>query len=229
MKPVRGAKRRELSPRRVATAPRARLEVDERRAQLLAVGMEVFSTRSYDDVSIDELARAAGISKGLLYHYFPTKRDFYVATVREGASQLLDLTVAVDATTPLERLNAGMDAYLDYVDRHGTAYVALMRGGVGSDPEVARIVDRTRETFCARLVEGVPIDAPSPLVKAALRGWVGFVEAMSLDWVERRTIGRQELRDVVIGVLLHTIQLATGAPLVPVLHASPSTPTRHET
>jgi AcrR family transcriptional regulator len=189
MKPVRGAKRRELSPRRVATTPRARLEVDERRAQLLAVGMQVFSTRSYDDVSIDELARAAGISKGLLYHYFPTKRDFYVATVREGASQLLDLTVAVDATTPLERLNAGMDAYLDYVDRHGTAYVALMRGGVGSDPEVA----------------------------------------MSLDWVERRTIGRQELRDVVIGVLLHTIQLATGAPLVPVIHASPSTLTRHET
>ncbi len=211
MKSPRGAKRRATSVRRVSLPPRARLEVDERRAQLVAVGIAIFSTRSYDDVSIDELARAAGISKGLLYHYFPTKRDFYVATVREGASQLLDLTVAVGATTALERLYAGVDAYLDYVERHGPAYSALLRGGIGADPEVARIVDRTREAFCARLVEGVPFEAPSALVKAALRGWIGFVEGMSLDWVERRSVSRTALRDLVIGVLLHAVDLATKA------------------
>ena len=62
--------------------PRARLEVDERRAQLMKLGIELFAARAYDEVSIDELSRMAGISKGLLYHYFPTKRDFYVATVQ---------------------------------------------------------------------------------------------------------------------------------------------------
>ncbi len=75
------------SSRRVASATkleptRARLDVEERRKQLVALGNELFSKRTYDEVSIDELARAAGISKGLLYHYFPTKRDFYIATVR---------------------------------------------------------------------------------------------------------------------------------------------------
>ena len=71
---------------------RARLDVDERRRQLVELGLDLFGSRSYDEVSIDELAAAAGISKGLLYHYFPTKRDFYVATVREAAAQLVART-----------------------------------------------------------------------------------------------------------------------------------------
>src|SRR5580765_6635428 len=89
-RPAKVAKTKRRAP--PAAAPRARLEVDERRAQLVALGVELFAARSYDEVSIDELARAAGISKGLLYHYFPTKRDFYVATVEEGATQLLART-----------------------------------------------------------------------------------------------------------------------------------------
>src|SRR5690242_4164925 len=68
---------------------RVRLDVDERRAQLVALGLAEFGTRTYDDVSIDLIAQAAGISKGLLYHYFPTKRAFYVACVREAAARLL--------------------------------------------------------------------------------------------------------------------------------------------
>ena len=76
-----------------ATSPpvvRARLDVDARRRQLLALGTALFGSRPYDEVSIDEVARTAGISKGLLYHYFPTKRDFYVATVREAAAELVE-------------------------------------------------------------------------------------------------------------------------------------------
>ena len=72
----------------MATAKRSRLTVDERREQLVRLGVDIFSERPYDEVSIDEIAAAAGISKGLLYHYFPSKRDFYVAVVRHGAAQL---------------------------------------------------------------------------------------------------------------------------------------------
>src|SRR5215469_2622841 len=88
-------------------APRSRLDVDERRRQLVSLGLELFSTRAYDAVSIDELAREAGISKGLLYHYFPTKRDFYVATVREAAQQLLSRTSTPEHLDPLERVRVG--------------------------------------------------------------------------------------------------------------------------
>ncbi|HZU82799.1 MAG TPA: hypothetical protein VE987_07780, partial [Polyangiaceae bacterium] len=147
----------------------------------------------------------------LLYHYFPTKRHFYVATVREASRQLRDRTATPAAMEPLQRLRAGLDAYLDYVLRHGPAYEALLRSGVGADAEVTRIVDETREAFCARLVEGSPVDANSPLVRVALRGWVGFVEASTLEWLaKRRTIRRAAMRDMLVQVLLGAVQTAAS-------------------
>src|SRR5687767_328836 len=94
---------------------RIRLENDQRRAQLLALGVQAFSERTYDDVSIDDIAKAAGISKGLLYHYFPTKRDLYLAGLRATAAELIASTTAATsdmAMPPLERMRAGLDAYL---------------------------------------------------------------------------------------------------------------------
>ena len=146
----------DVPPRRAALRaepPRVRLDVDERRRQLVKLGIELFSERTYDEVSIDELAQEAGISKGLLYHYFPTKRHFYVETVREAARQLLERTATAEGMEPLERLRAGLDAYVDYVSKHGKPYHALLRSGVGADAEVTKIVDETRDAFCARLVE----------------------------------------------------------------------------
>ena len=187
---------------------RARLEVDERRAQLVTLGIDLFAARAYDEVSIDELARAAGISKGLLYHYFPTKRDFYIATVQEASRQLLDLTATSTELPPLDRLRGGLDAYLDYVDAHALAYAALMRGGVGSDPEVSRIIDDTRAKMCDRLLLELPDVTPTPLIRTAVRGWLGFCEATSLDWIERRAVGRHQIRDLMFEVLLATIPIA---------------------
>jgi AcrR family transcriptional regulator len=203
-------------PARRATARqqepvRARLDVEERRRQLVALGLELFSARAYDEVSIDELAAAAGISKGLLYHYFPTKRDFYVATVRAAAAQLLELTDMPSQGDHAERLRSGLDAYLDYVVAHAGSYSALLRSGVGADAEVARIVDQTRETLCARLVEGLPIEARSPKVRLALRGWLGFVEAATLDWLDaKRKVSRESLRDLLGAVLLRAIETAVA-------------------
>src|SRR5205823_14099933 len=123
---------------------RTRLDVDERRAQLLALGISIFSERPYDDVSIDDLAAAAGVSKGLLYHYFRTKRDFYVAAIEQASEQLLAQTMTSRDLPPEERLRISLETYLDFVERHGQAYVALMRGGIGADPEVAKLLDKTR-------------------------------------------------------------------------------------
>src|SRR3954453_11641873 len=98
----------------MAASRRARLSTDARRDQLVAVGVDIFSERPYDEVSIDGIAAAAGISKGLLYHYFPSKRDFYVAVVRHGAAQLEAATVIAEAASPEEGFVAGLDRYLDY-------------------------------------------------------------------------------------------------------------------
>jgi AcrR family transcriptional regulator len=194
-----------------AQPQRARLDVDERRKQLVALGLSLFSERTYDDVSIDELAQAAGISKGLLYHYFPTKRDFYVATVREAARQLLERTAPEEGVHSIEGLRANLDAYIDYVARHAKPYQALLRSGVGADAEVAAIVDETREAVCARLVHGAAVDADAPMVRLALRGWIGFVEAATLEWLDRRPrVPRDALRELMVRVLIEAVQ-ATSA------------------
>jgi AcrR family transcriptional regulator len=122
----------------MVAARRARLSTEARRQQLVALGVEMFSERPFDDVSIDDIAVSAGISKGLLYHYFPSKRDFYVAVVRHSADEMEAITETDPQLAPLERLSVGLDRYLDYVDTHARGYATVLRAGIGSDPEWPR-------------------------------------------------------------------------------------------
>lgn len=188
-------------------SPRARLEVDERRAQLLDLARKIFSENAYDEVSIDSIAAAAGISKGLLYHYFPTKRDFYVAALREIAQQLLQETFPHSQEPSVdERVSRGIETYLSFVERRGAAYVALMRGGIGSDPEIASVLEETRAVFLARIVEQLPPALDTALARTAMRGWIGFVEATSLDWVEHRALPIQSLVELLRTMLFEAMK-----------------------
>lgn len=198
-------------------------ERDRRRDQLVAVGLQLFSSRPYDTVSIDEIAQAAGMAKGLLYYYFPSKRDFYVAVIRSAADQLRSLTRPDEGLPPLERLRQGLDAYLDHVETHARGYATLLRGGIGSDDEVREIVDRTRATLLERALGGIPLRGePSPALRLAVRGWIGFVEGASLDWLDRRDLDRERLRDLLLHAFVTTLEAASrvdpavrldGAPL----------------
>lgn len=226
---ARGARRPGRREARAGRSePRTRLDVDERRTQLVELGLEHFGERAYDDVSIDAIAEAAGVSKGLLYHYFPTKRAYYAATIREAASRLVASTETDDAAPPMVRLHAGLDAYLGYVKVHAKAYATLMRSGVGVDPEIARIVDETRALFVERLTSGF-VEEPmpgvdragyasgilgSPIVRLALRGWVGFAEAASLGWTEAIAAGapapaQEEVRALLANALMEIVRSAT--------------------
>lgn len=176
---------------------------DARRAQLLTLGLEMFSARSWDEVQIEDVARAAGISKGLLYHYFSTKRAFYAEVVREAARQLLEMSDTPGTMAPLERLTTGLERYLDFAERHAPAYVTLMRGGIGSDPVVAAIVEDTRKALLAWLLRAIGGDGDlSPVLRLTMRGWLGFVEATSIDWLEGRELRRDELIALWTRVLL---------------------------
>jgi AcrR family transcriptional regulator len=188
-------------------ASRERLEPDVRRAQILSIGLSMFSHRSYDDVSIDEIAQAAGISKGLTYHYFPTKRDLYVAALGSIAEELLERTVTPATMPPEERVRHSLQTYLDFVELHGATYGALISGGIGSDSQVAAILDNTRSTFVDRLVEDHPRELVTPILRLGLRGYIGFVEAAAMTWAAKRTkpVKREELVTFLTAVLFDVV------------------------
>jgi AcrR family transcriptional regulator len=199
----------------MATAKRSRLTVDERRQQLVRLGVEIFSERPYDEVSIDGIAAAAGISKGLLYHYFPSKRDFYVAVVRHGAAELEAATMIGAAATPEEGLVAGLDRYLDYVEEHASGFAAVLGAGIGSDPTVRGIVEDVRRAMADRILDNLdrrvePPVRPTPAVRIAVRGWVGFAEAASLDWLAHQEVSREQLRDLLAATLEAAVTAAVG-------------------
>lgn len=198
---VRGAPR---SKRRV------RLETDQRRAQLLALARKAFSDRAYDEVSIDDLAREAGISKGLLYHYFPTKRDLYIAGLSEIANELVEAVTSIRTDlAPIERVRHGLEAYLDFITRHARAFVSLMRGGIGSDPEVADVVEGVRRRMFETFLQDSPFAsllADDPKLRLTIRGWLGFVETTSIDWCGDPQISREELRELLVSVLFEILR-----------------------
>lgn len=188
-----------------------RLGVEDRRARLIAVGLGQFATRAYEEISMDDLARAAGISKGLLYHYFASKHDYYVAVLDHAARRLVsETTPDARSLPPIERLRSGLGTYLDFVDGHGPAFIALMRGGIGSDRDIAAILERTRAAFVDRILEDLPEGLDSPLLRTALRGWIGFVEAVAIEWILKRPVSKDELIGMISLALLAAVQGTTG-------------------
>lgn len=204
MPPRRATKPTTRRPAR-ARPRRVRLDNEQRRAQLLGLAKSAFSDRSYDEVSIDDIAREAKISKGLLYHYFPTKRDLYVAGLREIAGDLVTAVTSVSPLlAPIDKARAGLDAYLDHITRHNRAYVSLMRGGIGSDPEVAEVIESVRGQMFETFLKDqpfAPVLAGNPRFQTAVRGWIGFVERAVLDWCVHAQLDRTELRELLVAIL----------------------------
>ena len=197
-------------------AVRTRLSVDARREQLIALGEELFSARPFDEISIDDIAARAEISKGLLYHYFGSKRDFYVAVVRSGVATLREVTAVSSSVPEPERTRRSLDAYLAYVEAHAAGYLRLVGSGGAADPEIAAIIDALRQEFVDRALQGLrraDAGAPTPLLRSALRGWVGMVEGASIDWVAHRDVPRDTLRELLERSLASTVRAALeGAP-----------------
>jgi AcrR family transcriptional regulator len=182
-----------------------------RRSELLHRGRELFAHRAYDELSIDDIAGAAGVAKGLLYYYFGSKRGFYVAVIEEAARELRERTETDPALPPAERLTRALDAYLGYVEEVSEGYRAFMAGGVGSDPEVRAILSRERAQVAALVTEGLTGSREMrPALRTALEGWLSFIEGVSLDWLARRDLDRVAVRTLLLRALAGAVAAATA-------------------
>jgi AcrR family transcriptional regulator len=197
----------------VSSPAYTRLENDERRRRLLDLGARLFTEHAYDEISMSQIARAAGISKALLYHYFPSKRDYFVATLAGGAEELRARVEPDPALPPAQALAASVDAYLAWIEENADAYEKLFRSA-GAVPEVRELVDGIRTATADRIVEGLDA-AYNPRARTAVRGWLWFMDGACLDWIAHRDIERAELQGLLLGTLAGAlmsagVQLATG-------------------
>jgi len=194
----------------VAEPAYTRLPVGERRSRLLDLGVSLFSQHSYDELSMAEIARQAGISKALLYHYFPGKQEYFEATLAQAAAALGEITEPDPDLEPIEALTQSVDAFLAWIDGNETAYRKLMQSA-GSAPGVRALIDDVRDRTATRILEGIGA-AGQPKSRAAARGWLWYMDGVILDWLEHRDIDRTELRDLLVGSLAGALAAAAASP-----------------
>ena len=140
-----------------------------------------------------DVANEAGASRPLAYHYFSTKGELYRATVRSAADELREVTRPDPSLPTGPRMRAALDAHLEWIEKNSLAYRAIIQGGISSDDEVQAIVEASRNETVQRLAHAFGFADPSPAERIALRGWVGYLEAASLEWLTTTAVSRAHL------------------------------------
>ncbi|MFG3131980.1 TetR/AcrR family transcriptional regulator [Streptomyces tendae] len=177
--------------------------VEERRQQLIGVALDLFSRRSPDEVSIDEIASAAGISRPLVYHYFPGKLSLYEAALQRASDDLAARFVEPHQGPLGARLLRVMGRYFDFVDEHGPGFSALMRGGpavtaggacsMSTASTTNALVDSVRQAAYVQILSHLDVTEPPARLELVVRSWISLAESTALLWLDGRRIPRAEL------------------------------------
>jgi AcrR family transcriptional regulator len=178
----------------------SRRSAGDRRAQLVEIGLELLPTTPVQELTIDEVARRAGISRSLLFHYFPSKRDYFTAVTRAAADLLWEHLMPAPGEPPDEQVAGMLDRYVGWVETYRESYLAFVRGASGGDPWVAEVYESTR----ARLVDVAlaALELPDdPLRRQLVQAWFAFTEDLVGEWAREPTLTRPQLLRLLRDVL----------------------------
>ena len=181
----------------------------DRRAAIMRTAARLFADRPYDVLSMDEIAAAADVAKGLIYYYFDSKRGLFLAVIEDAAGHLAALAEEFGDLSPVERLTRTLDGFLCWADTHRAAFHTITSGGIGVDAEVTALHRRVRSGLLAALSQGVTgRPTPSPALRIALEGWLSFVEGATTSWLAESDMPRHDVRDLAVRVLAGTLKAA---------------------
>jgi AcrR family transcriptional regulator len=181
--------------------------VDTRREQLLRAGVELLSVRTPDEISVDDVARSAGISRGLLYHYFEDRDAFVVAVLEQASDELREALRGDRRLGGRESVEVAIDAFIDFAEAHAAGFRAVLTGGA-VNRRVAALIEDTRERDLDAFVAGVATTTGDPeaarrskVLRAALHAHMHFMEGAVVRWLTRREISREQLRELILQTL----------------------------
>lgn len=190
-----------------------RLDSEERRRLLVERATELFGEHGYEELSMSRIAREAGISKPLVYHYFPSKKALFAAALQRAAEELSAATEPDPDQPAAEQLAASLRAFLGWIDEHRAAYARLLRSLAVA--EVRELVDGVRESTAQRILDGLPGgDGERPAARAAVHGWLWSIDGACLAWIEGDLpVGVDELTGTLLGGLAGALAGAGAATL----------------
>lgn len=171
-----------------------RLSRQERRSQLVGLGVRLLETTPFHALSLDDVAERAGVSRSLMFHYFPTKLDYLTAVVQSAADHVLSLTeVPAGATSgtgtgadagaaagAASGTRAIVTALVRYIQRRRDNYVAVLRSGRSVDPVLEKVVDHMHRTISLRILSSIGVNDPAPLTLVLTRAWLAGIEELAL-------------------------------------------------
>jgi len=195
----------------MTAAKRVRLNPEARRAQLIALGVEMLATRTLDELSVEDIAAQAGISRGLLFHYFSSKQEFHLEVAHAAADELLARTEPDTALPPVEALQGALTSFIDYVEENPDGYKSLVRGAASGDTEMRAIFSATRASLAQRIINvvtGMGFEL-TPRASLAVHGWVAYVEECVIQWIDGAPLERDELVTMLTKALPSVVLAAT--------------------
>jgi AcrR family transcriptional regulator len=191
---------------------RRRLDPDTRKEEILKAALDLFAARPADQVSVEEVADAAGVSPGLVHHYFGSRSELVEAALRATATELIG-TLTVDAAAPAAaQLESGLTIYLDYLEAHPQSWAALLRAGHSGHDSTAAIATLVDDHAMALAVRAVhPIGVPPVALEVALRGWLALVKDACLRWLDSDSLNRPALQILLATAFAGCLQAAAAS------------------
>jgi AcrR family transcriptional regulator len=197
-----------------------RLSAEQRRDQILDAANDLFADRGYEEVSIEDIARSADVTRGLVHHYFGGRKDVYIALLeRLGAIREEQLRPPVGRSARA-RVADTVSRWLDWTEENRTIYLGTVAPGEDiADPDVRRRVGDLRHRAVA-LLAGFHSDiaADSPRLRYALECWTGLNRAATRHWL-RGDANRETTQEVLASTLEHLLR-TFGAPATANRHTS---------
>ena len=194
----------------MSTKPRTRLRPEARRAELLSAAAEAFASRSYEAVTMSDIAASAGVSKGLVFRYFPTKGELYREVLQVGVDRARAASDPDPSLPAAEQFRIGLDGYVAVLETYPHALPALEAGGSAQDPEVRRLILAGRDAVADRIISRMGVEQPPKRLRHAVRTWLEFVRLSATAWVADPEVSRDELIELQVATFRAAVEAALG-------------------